>query len=304
MTQATVPCPLCNQPSQITVSIQSPNIYQGKCERCGYVYIAQEAVAEAERLGKRHIISAWCRRIQSEFDAALIKRLDVGTIVANTPEYSVLEKLDMTLDAIAANTLEPGQWSRFTAPNDYPMVYAASANEVDFYMAQLAELRYIRYDVGMATMLARGFERIIEMQKSGRTSAFVFVAMWFAETMNEVYSSAIELAIREAGYKPIRVDRTEHVNRIDDEIIGRIRASRFIVADFTGHRPGVYFEAGMMLGLGRTVIWMCKDEELGASHFDTRQYNFINYESVEEARKRLYERIMAIEGAGPEKKNA
>lgn len=42
------------------------------------------------------------------------------------------------------------------------------------------------------------------------------------------------------------------MNRIDDEIIGRIRASRFIVADFTGHRPGVYFEAGMMLGLGRT----------------------------------------------------
>ncbi len=94
------------------------------------------------------------------------------------------------------------------------------------------------------------------------------------------------------------------MNRIDDEIIGRIRASRFIVADFTGHRQGVYFEAGMMLGLGRTVIWMCKDEELKASHFDTRQYNFINYKSVDEARKRLYDRIMAIEGAGPEKKTA
>jgi nucleoside 2-deoxyribosyltransferase len=96
----------------------------------------------------------------------------------------------------------------------------------------------------------------------------------------------------------------EHVNRIDDEIIGRIRSSRFIVADFTGHRAGVYFEAGMMLGLGRTVIWMCKDDDLANAHFDTRQYNFINYKSVEEARKRLYDRIMAIEGAGPETKTA
>jgi hypothetical protein len=49
---------------------------------------------------------------------------------------------------------------------------------------------------------------------------------------------------------------------------------------------------------------MCKDEELAASHFDTRQYNFINYKSVEEARKRLCYRILAIEGAGPEKKTA
>jgi hypothetical protein len=150
-------------------------------------------------------------------------------------------------------------------------------------------------------VLAKGFGRIIEMQKSGRTSAFVFVAMSFAENMNDIYDRAIEPAIRDAGYKPIRVDRTEHVNRIDDEIIGRIKASRFMVADFTGHRQGVYFEAGMMLGLGRTVIWMCKEEELSKSHFDTRQYNFIDYKSVEEARKRLYDRIMAIEGAGPEK---
>jgi hypothetical protein len=105
--------------------------------------------------------------------------------------------------------------------------------------------------------------------------------------MNNMYDKAIEPAVRDAGYRPIGVDRTEHVNRIDDEIIGRIKAGRFMVADFTGHRQGVYFEAGMMLGLARTVIWMCKDEELAASHFDTRQYNFINCKSAEEAQKRV-----------------
>jgi len=232
---------------------------------------------------------------------ALIKAADVATIIADTPEYSVLEKLDRTLEAIAAKTSQPGQRSQFTAQIDYPLVYAASADEAAYYIMQLANLGYVRQDSGIAMILAQGFQRLTEMGKSGRTSAFVFVAMWFAEQMNEIYNNAIEPAIREAGYKPIRVDRIEHVNRIDDEIIGRIKASRFIVADFTGQRQGVYFEAGMMLGLGRTVIWMCKDEELAASHFDTRQYNFINYKSVEEARKRLYDRIMAIEGAGPEK---
>lgn len=298
-----IKCPLCNESSQVGFDLRLPNVLIGTCDRCGYVNITEDAVEEAIRLGKTHIISAWFRRINLR-DALLVKRLDIGTIIADTPEYSALEKLDRTLVAIAHKTPEPGQFSQFTPYNDYPLVYARSFDEADFYIRQLADLGYVRQDGGIPLLVARGFQRLIEMQRSGRTSGFVFVAMWFAEQMNDIYNNAIEPAIRDARYKPIRVDRIEHVNRIDDEIIGRIKASRFIVADFTGHRPGVYFEAGMMLGLGRTVIWMCKDEELGASHFDTRQYNFINYKSVEEARKRLYERIMAIEGAGPEKKDA
>jgi hypothetical protein len=75
-----------------------------------------------------------------------------------------------------------------------------------------------------------------------------------------------------------------------------------MVADFTGQRHGVYFEAGLMLGLGRSVVWMCRKEELskeGGLHFDVRQYNFITYESATEARKKLYDRILAQEGEGP-----
>jgi hypothetical protein len=74
-----------------------------------------------------------------------------------------------------------------------------------------------------------------------------------------------------------------------------------MVADFTGQRGGVYFEAGMMKGLGRNVIWMCKKQELdeGKLHFDIRQYNFIAWESTEDARAQLLHRIRANEGEGP-----
>jgi len=301
MTRVTVHCPLCRQPAEVSIEFLGPKIFQGRCERCGNIWITEEAAEEAGRLGKLHVLSAWFRRMPSS-DVWMVKRLDIGTILADTPEYSVLEKLDLTLAAIAEKTTEPGQRSKFTAQNDFPLVYAANPQEVFFYINELARLDFVRADSGVATVLTPGFKRLIEMQKSGRTSAFAFVAMSFAPSMDDVYNNAIAPAIRSAGYKPIRVDRVEHVNRIDDEIIGRIKASRFIVADFTGQRAGVYFEAGMMLGLGRTVIWMCKEEELKEVHFDTRQYNFINYKSVEEARKRLYDRIMAIEGAGPETK--
>jgi hypothetical protein len=295
-------CPLCNQESRVEVEFKTL-VRQGRCDRCGYIHITEDAVAQANKTGKLHIISAWFRRINSR-EVPLVESQDIATIVKDTPEYTPLEKLDRTLVTIFEKTLEPGQRSKFEPQNDYPLIYARSAEEAAFYIRQLAGLGYVHDDHNYAMVLAKGFQRLMEIQKSGRTSNRAFVAMSFAKQMNDIYDNAIEPAISMAGYKPIRVDRTEHVNRIDDEIIGQIKASRFMVADFTGHRQGVYFESGMMLGLGRTVVWMCKDDELAASHFDTRQYNFINYKSAEEARKRVYDRIMAIEGAGPEKKDA
>ena len=57
--------------------------------------------------------------------------------------------------------------------------------------------------------------------------------MWFNTSMNDAYEEGIALAIEDAGYKPVRIDRKDHNNKIDDEIIAEIRRSRFLVADFT-----------------------------------------------------------------------
>jgi hypothetical protein len=147
--------------------------------------------------------------------------------------------------------------------------------------------------------MPKGWERLEEIKRSGRSSNRAFVAMWFDKSTVDLYNEAIKPAIEKAGYDPLRVDKHEHVNRIDDEIIGQIRRSRSMVADFTGQRYGVYFQAGMMIGLGRTVIWICDKKQLDQLHFDVRQFNFIDYESIPEARDRLYNRILAIEGEGP-----
>jgi hypothetical protein len=67
-------------------------------------------------------------------------------------------------------------------------------------------------------------------------------SQWF-DPSQDTTKEAIKAAIAEAGYLPIRIDEVQHVNKIDDEIIARIRSSKFMVADFTGQRQGVYFEA-------------------------------------------------------------
>ena len=79
-----------------------------------------------------------------------------------------------------------------------------------------------------------------------------------------------------------------------------IRGSRFIIADFTGDRGGVYFEAGFANGLGKPVIWTVRKDWLNKLHFDTRQFNHITWADGEylELKEALRLRIEATIGKG------
>ena len=146
-----------------------------------------------------------------------------------------------------------------------------------------------------------GYSRISE-QESNLDSSQAFVAMWFDSRMDEAYEQGIELAVKDAGYKPLRIDRKPDVNKIDDEIIAEIRKSRFLVADFTqgedGARGGVYFEAGFALGLNLRVIYTCRRDMVDRLAFDTRQYNHILWDTPEDLRLNLKNRILALIGEG------
>ena len=291
-------CPLCGQQAEVYRAKRPPQPLEGHCDVCGDVCITLSAVEKAGRLNKKYLISAWTRVRPAGEPTAILVDDDIDAILKDTPALSVLDKLDRTLSVIASMTPFPGKESRFRGSHDYPLLYAQEPEEAYFYVRELSNLGYVDHDPPSVRILAKGYQRLFEIQRASRQSAFAFVAMWFDESMSDVYDNAIAAAIQEAGYRPVRIDRVHHSNRIDDEIIGRIKGSRFMVADFTGHRAGVYFEAGFMLGLGRTVIWMCRKDDMAQIHFDTRQYNFIDYETVAEARKRLYDRIVAVEGEG------
>jgi len=117
--------------------------------------------------------------------------------------------------------------------------------------------------------------------------------MWFDQRMNQFFNNGIKPAIEHDGTKCSRIDLLQHNNKICDEIIAEIRRSSYLVADFTGNRGGVYFEAGFAYGLGIPVIWTIRKDHLDDVHFDTRQYNHIVYETEEELKEKLLNRIKA-----------
>ena len=123
--------------------------------------------------------------------------------------------------------------------------------------------------------------------------------MWFHEDLVPAYENGFAPAIRAAGYQPMIINKKEHSNKIDDEIVAEIRRSAFLVADFTGHRGGVYFEAGYAMGRGLPVFWTCRKDHFKDLHFDIRQYNCIDWKGLDDLKPRLQQRIEAQLGRGP-----
>ncbi len=117
--------------------------------------------------------------------------------------------------------------------------------------------------------------------------------MWFHEVMDAVYTQGLRPAIADAGYDPLRIDQKKHNDKIDDEIVAEIRRSGLLVADFTGDRGGVYYEAGLAVGLGIPVIRTCRKDHLPQLHLDTRQFLHLVWETPEELYTLLFDHIRA-----------
>ena len=132
----------------------------------------------------------------------------------------------------------------------------------------------------------------IEKELEMKYSKQVFVAMWFDKSMDNA-ARKIEKAIEACGLKAMIINKKEHNNEISGEILTEIMKSRIVIADVTGQRNGVYFEAGFALGHRKSVIWTCQRTDLENVHFDTRQYNHVVWETEDDLYEKLRDRILA-----------
>ena len=289
-------CPLCNQPAEKGTT--TPEwVTQFKCKRCGRFDLQLDGLAGI-KLELRYLLSAAIRN-RTGAEVVTISQANVETLMQQAPKLGVSETLNQILELAAQRTEGIGSFSTLDLMTDYPLVAAHNSAEMYNLVGALKARGLLIQQGNLVSLTVQGWERLEDIRRSGRSSSLVFVAMYFHESTKALYEDGIKPAVREAGYEPLRIDQHEHVNRIDDEIIGQVRRSRFMVADFTGQRHGVYFEAGFMMGLARNVIWMCDKSELPKLHFDVRQYSFIDWESVDDARIRLLRRIRSLEGEGP-----
>lgn len=299
-------CLICHREAQeyrFERSGDRPGVWVS-CKVCGD-YIAAERVArmlmevrhKAEKPSRESYILSGLTRKHHEKGGRLYLR-DLEEALKLAPNIKgPLDAIDQILlhihDAITTHDEK-----LFLSPaENYPIAYARNADEFSFYLDKAAELGYLERPENRTKHCYRlsleGWRRTNELKKTKANPRQAFVAMWFDDEIRPIFKQGISPALRSTGYNPLRIDMKEHNDMIDDQIVAEIKKSGLLVADFTGQRAGVYFEAGLAMGLGIPVIWTCRNDEFSKLHFDTRQYNHIGWESAEDLREKLTHRIEA-----------
>ena len=112
-----------------------------------------------------------------------------------------------TLVGVARDTYEAYAWSESTDWDEIAYLFK--------YMDQMGWVEgsptFGRFS---GEITVKGHNRIAE-QRINIDSSQAFVAMWFDDSMTDAYADGVAPGIRDAGYDPLRIDRKEHINKID-----------------------------------------------------------------------------------------
>lgn len=129
----------------------------------------------------------------------------------------------------------------------------------------------------------------------------IFVAMMFAEETASTYEQVYKPVIQSLNYSAMRIDEKQFNGSIIEEITAEITDSIALIADLTGNRGGVYYEAGIARGLQLCnhpikLILTCKRSFFDTEkvHFDVSGDNILLYENDVDLSQKLLKRLEAI----------
>jgi hypothetical protein len=129
----------------------------------------------------------------------------------------------------------------------------------------------------------KGWERFDALSRAVVESQSAFMAMKFGDTeLDGVFEACFKNAVRAAGYELRRLTDGQPAGLIDDQLRVALRRSRFVIADLTHGNQGAYWEAGFAEGLGKPVIYTCREHEWNErrTHFDTNHMNTIVWDAT------------------------
>ena len=308
-------CPICNQIARSQSYDGMSQLYSYICPVCGSFnatsMFARYFSSSLTPINKA-ALSGYVREMNS------LDKQDITISVENYQDIlnssiiarSVSEKLKKLILYLYRLTDGLGRIVKVNPDYDFSVCYALNSNEFIELVTEARRKGFVCNGDSLY-LLKLDYSGIVfaeNLMKETSISNSAFVAMWFSPEMFSVYDKAIKPAIEseECGkFKAFRVDNHEHNNDITDEIIAGIKACRFMVADMTGYRGGVYYEAGFARGLGKPVIYTCRkdwfDGELSSEgkpikeriHFDINHMNIIVWENPEELKQRIINRIRA-----------
>lgn len=277
-------CPICtdNNVDEIGSNLE---YWFVSCVRCGNFRLKRE-IHEDHELDGRDIQRAYVSHISRKATVnrqVLYINNDIIESVRGRRIPPFQGQLNNLIEVIGdAAGFNFGDMIEVNAEQLVAEVAALDAKALDFLVKQ-AESQALMVSFGFPDgeenlqLTAEGWARYQELKENpSRKSRSAFMAMQFNDSILDIaFSKCFVPAANQAGFKLDTVSPSAGL--IDHHIQEEILASNFVIADLTHGNNGAYWEAGYATGLGKPVIYTCRNDvfEEGKTHFDTAHHQTV-----------------------------
>lgn len=279
-------CPICKYILSDVLEIAGDSRHYN-CLNCGDYTLAGSALEKCKSFDadKLALMSYVIRQMQRTNKMALINSYALKNILENSRMPSASERADNLILFLGEGLVEPGTRGALRADALRATVGAITASSVGWLFEELQGAKMISGSLQRqmngptnlldATLTLEGWQHFQRLKMGAAESHRAFMAMKFGkEDVIEAFNKCFKRATGRAGFDLIMLAESEKAGLIDDRMRVEIRKSRFIIADLTHGSNGAYWEAGYGEGLGKPVIYTCRQDQFeeNQSHFDTNHH--------------------------------
>ena len=102
-----------------------------------------------------------------------------------------------------------------------------------------------------------------------------FMLMPFGGWNDKYYEQIYKVAIKDAGFEPVRADDLFHTGSVVDQIWEQVRKAKVLLAELTGKNANVFYELGLSHAQGKPVVFITGN--IDDVPFDLRHLRVIVY---------------------------
>lgn len=275
------------------------------CIRCGKYFISDSLARATDEFilnrNKLYKVSSWVYEQNHDFNTIPELKTDNIAKLLDIRDKKVKEKYDLMMEFIYKNNALQYNldkcivYSWIKNKNDF-LVFFQNAIDNNHIDGKIIKFLDNSFQVEKSELTFNGLQYVENLESPNTSSKNVFFAFNFEVELNDIFSIYVREAVEESGLTCIIINQsnTKHDKSITDEIIGKLKSSRIVIADFTNHRNSVYFEAGFAMGMKIPIIWTVQKGHEDDMSFDTRQYPHIVWENGEDLKKQIMDRIKVI----------
>ncbi len=289
-------CPLCDEEVRLH-QVSALNTFFYNCSRCGKFEIGGKLLRTIKELPEiytnRHILSGYTLESTDSNETALLTVDTAPEIISKKTRLKIDAKARRVLYRIHLRSENMGADVTLDAQVEYPTGYCKGVEEFGLLMKYLADKGFIELDAEAGNVYYcrttyEGWSEAENLVKELAGSTEVFIAMGVPadETKNALVWAALEEGIvtglEELGFQPSHRKLADVPRKLNKEAIKRIRESRFVIADYTGHSPLVYAAAGCAVGEGIPVVHLCHKDDAEDWRFDPAEFECILWTTPEQ----------------------